>query len=117
MHELMLKPEYRIGFALQTNQLIQQSLQNVYNAAAQKPPAKLAELQAKLAKLQTVLVYSANKANMTNQFVPNYAAAFQPMLNSLFSGMQRRTEPEKAANYSHPAGPEQGVGAPGLLSQ
>ena len=80
----MEKPENRINLALQQAQLIQNSLQAVANRNAQKAPRLLAELQAKMQAAVMVLQFNANKANMQNQFVPNYAGVFGNAVNGLF---------------------------------
>lgn len=104
---LMIKPEARMALALQETQLMQNALQNIANAAAQKPPYKLAQLQAKISAIIARLTYSANKGNMANQFVPNYAAVFGPSINSLTSGLGQLVFGDKRDTVEHPAGPEQ----------
>lgn len=83
LNELMVKPERRLLFALEQAQLLQNDLQNANNAAAQKPPHKLAELQTKLQRVIAILTFGANKANMQNQFVPNFPALFGPTISNL----------------------------------
>ena len=79
----MEKPENRINLALQQAQLVQNSLQAIANRNAQKAPHLLAELQTKLQMAVAVLQLNANKANMQNQFVPNYAGVFGNAVNGL----------------------------------
>lgn len=104
IHEQMLDPKNRMALALTETERIQQSLQNLYNTDAQKPPYKLAQLQAKLSAIIARLTYSANKGNMVNQFVPNYAAVFGPMVQTFFSQFQKTGEAEKTPPSAHPAG-------------
>lgn len=81
--EMMSTPAQRVGLALTQAQLIQNSLQNVFNRNAQKPPHRLALLNIRLEKAINRLQVQASKASLTNSFVPNYAAILQPVLNAL----------------------------------
>lgn len=81
--DLLQTPTQRLGLALTQAQLIQQSLQNAANADAAGDPTRYAELQAKLQKVNNVLGVEAQRGNMINQFVPNYAALLQPAIQSL----------------------------------
>ena len=83
LDSLMVKPERRLLFALEQAQLLQNDLQNANNAAAQKAPHKMAELQTKLQKIVATLSFNANKANMQNQFVPNFPGLFGPTISKL----------------------------------
>jgi hypothetical protein len=83
LDSLMVKPERRLLFALEQAQLLQNDLQNVNNAAAQKHPAEMAILQTKLQRLVATLSFNANKANMQNQFVPNFPGLFGPTISGL----------------------------------
>lgn len=83
LDSLMIKPERRLLFALEFAQLMQNDLQNANNAAAQKAPHKMAELQTKLQKVVATLSFNANKANMQNQFVPNFPGIFGPSISNL----------------------------------
>lgn len=85
LDDLMVKPERRLLFALEQAQILQNDLQNANNAAAQKPPHKMAELQTKLQRTVAMLTFNANKASMQNQFVPNFPAIFGPAINNLTS--------------------------------
>lgn len=107
LDQQMINPANRLALAIQETQLMQNSLQNIYNTAAQKPPTRLAELQAKLQAAIARLTWSANKGNMTNQFVPNYAAVFGPSLQSLTSSIGNLIS-DKQSTWQHPAGTEQG---------
>lgn len=82
--DFLEKPENRINLALQQAQLIQNSLQAIANRDAQKAPRLLAELQAKMQMAIMALQFGANKANMQNQFVPNYTGIFGNAVNGLF---------------------------------
>ena len=81
--DLLQTPQQRIALALTQAQLIQQSLQNAANADAAGDPTTYAELQAKLQKINNRLGVEAQRGNMINQFVPNYAAILQPQIQSL----------------------------------
>jgi hypothetical protein len=83
--ELLLSPQQNINLALTQAQLIQNSLQNKFNRDAQKPPFKMAALQLRLERIVNRLQFQASKANMTNTFVPNYAAILQPQIQALTS--------------------------------
>lgn len=83
LNELMVSPERRLLFALEQAQLLQNDLQNANNAAAQKAPHKMAELQTKLQRAIATLSFNANKANMQNQFVPNFPGIFGPSISNL----------------------------------
>lgn len=76
-------PAGRLGLAISEAQLIQQSLQNAANADAAGDPAKYAELQAKLQQAVMVLGNEAQRGNLTNQFVPNYAQILAPAIDSI----------------------------------
>lgn len=107
----MIRPENRMALALQESQLLQNSLQNIYNTAAQKPPYKLAELQAKMSAAIARLTYFANRGNLASQFVPNYAAVFGPAIQSALGSLGAVGYNNKADTTTHPAGPEQGSSA------
>lgn len=83
--DMMTTPAQRISLALTQAQLVQNSLQNLFNANAQKPPYKLAQLNLRLEAAINRLQYAASKASMVNSFVPNYAAILQPQINALSS--------------------------------
>lgn len=83
IREMMQTPAQRVALALTQAQLIQNSLQNLYNQQAQKDPHLMAELQTKIQKVITKLQFQANKATLVNTFVPNYAAILQPMVKSV----------------------------------
>lgn len=90
LDEQMLNPVARMTMALQQAQLIQNSLQNINNTAAQKPPFRLAVLQTKIQTAIARLTYDANKGNMVNQFVPNYAAVLGPAMNNVFDALNKQ---------------------------
>lgn len=83
IEDMMQTPQQRIALALTQAQLIQQSLQNLYNRNAQKDPYKLAELQMKMQQLTLKLQFEANKASLVNTFVPNYQALLAPLIKSV----------------------------------
>lgn len=75
-------PQEAVQLALTEAQLIQNSLQNVFNARAKKPPHLLAELQVLLDKCVNTLQTDVAKASMQNTFTPNFAAALQPQIQA-----------------------------------
>ena len=83
MQDLLTRPSERIGLALTQAQLIQQSLQNANNATAAGNPSRFGELQIAMQKLTARLGQEAQRGNMINQFVPNYAALLAPQINSI----------------------------------
>lgn len=83
IQDLLTTPAQRLGMAITQAQLIQQSLQNFNNAAAAGDPQKLGELQLLMQKLTARLGQEAQRGNMINQFVPNYAAILTPQINSI----------------------------------
>lgn len=87
IQELLGTPQNRIGLALTQAQLIQNSLQNEANAAAAGDPSKLGELQIKVNKLTSRLGQEAQRGNMINQFVPDYASLLQPQIKSISEGL------------------------------
>ena len=87
--EWQLKPETRIAMAMSQAQLVQNSLQNYFNQQAQKPPVRMAKLQLRLERAMNRLQLEYAKAGLTNSFVPNYAAALQPQINALASGISK----------------------------
>jgi hypothetical protein len=107
LSEYFVKPENKIGFALQQGQLIQNSMQNLFNTMAQKPPARKAIITAKMQAAMAKLQLEANRGNLVNHYVPNYAGVFGPAIQSFMSQFQSHTPVDKAAEWAHPAGPEQ----------
>lgn len=83
INDMMVTPQQRIGLALTQAQLIQNSLQNVFNQAARKPPHLLAELSLQLDGIINRLKGEASKASMVNGFVPDYATALQPQMHDV----------------------------------
>ena len=83
MQDMLGTPANRVALALTQAQLIQQSLQNANNAAAAGDPTKLGELQISVQKLTNQLAQEAQRGNMVNQFVPNYAALLAPQIRSI----------------------------------
>lgn len=92
LREMLRTPEQRIAYELTQAQLVQNSLQNLFNRRAQAPPWRAARLQLQLTKAQERLKSRAMKAQLFNQYVPNYAAILQPMISSLL------TSPKDPAN-------------------
>ena len=83
IQDMMVRPEYRLGLALSQHQLIQKSLQNVYNLEAQGNPASSAKLAVRLQKIGTSLQFCAQKASLLNAFVPDFASILQPQIKSI----------------------------------
>lgn len=108
IEDLMQTPSQRIALALTQAQLIQNSLQNLYNRNAQKEPYLLAQLQTKLQKVITKLQFEANKATLVNTFVPNYAAILQPAVRSVAAAIGDRVDPASQNHYYGPPGAQQG---------
>lgn len=103
LDQQMIQPANRLSLALQQAQLIQNSLQNIANTAAQKPPHLLAELQTKLQTTIARLNLEANKGNMVNQFVPNYAAVLGPAMNNVLEGLNKQVGGVSDNYDQHPA--------------
>ena len=89
IREMMETPVQRMSLALTQAQLIQNSLQNVLNQNAQKPPHRLGELKAKMERCVNRLQAEMSKASLVNSFVPNYAAVIQPQLNAITSAFMK----------------------------
>lgn len=114
IREMMQTPAQRIALALTQAQLIQNSLQNLYNQQAQKDPHLLAELQTKIQKVITKLQFQANKATLVNTFVPNYAAILQPMVKSVAQAIGDPIGAASKSWYSERPGQQDGHGQPGI---
>lgn len=99
----MLNPNNRMALAIQQAQLIQNSLQNINNTAAQKPPFRLGVLQAKMNAAIARLTYDANKGNMVNNFVPNYSAVLGPAMSNVFDGINKQIGGVSDEHDRHPA--------------
>jgi hypothetical protein len=85
--DFIQKPEQRLGLALAQAQLIQQSLQAQANIGAAGNPAEMGMLQARMQEAVMKLGTEAQRGNMINQFVPNYAALLAPAINSITEGL------------------------------
>jgi hypothetical protein len=81
--DFIQKPAERLSLALAQAQLIQQSLQNEANITAAGDPTAMGKLQAKMQEAVMTLGTEAQRGNMINQFVPNYAALLAPAINSI----------------------------------
>jgi hypothetical protein len=106
--DMMQTPQQRVALALTQAQLIQNSLQNLYNRNAQKAPYLLAQLQTKIQKVITKLQFEANKATLVNTFVPNYAAILQPMIKSVAGAIGDTIQPASQNLMYGPPGSQQG---------
>jgi hypothetical protein len=82
VRSMSASPQERIQLALTQSQLIQNSLQNVYNTAAQKDPYRMAKLQTKIQRIITRLQAKSSEALLSPGYVPNYGAAVAPVLSS-----------------------------------
>lgn len=106
LEEFFIKPENAVGFAIQQGQLIQNSMQNLFNTMAQKPPARKAIITAKMQAAMAKLQLEANRGNLVNHYVPNYAGIFGPAMQSFMSQFEKKTDVDTAATWAHPAGPD-----------
>lgn len=114
IREMMQTPAQRIALALTQAQLIQNSLQNLYNQQAQKDPHLMAELQTKLQKVITKLQFQANKATLVNTFVPNYAAILQPMVKSVAQAIGDPIGAAAGVGFYGEPGQQVGFSQPGI---
>lgn len=87
IREMMVTPQQRFGYALQQAQLIQNSLQNAYNACAKAAPYKMQEIQIKLQKCTQQMQLLAGKAGLVSGYVPNYAGVLNSQVRDLASGL------------------------------
>ncbi len=103
-------PQEAIGLALTQAQLIQNSLQNVFNQQARKPPARMAKLQLEIDKCVNQLSANMAKVSLTNTFVPNFAAALQPAINAGAQAIGKKlgAEPQPSVNESAATAPDEG---------
>lgn len=109
--DFLQTPAQRLGFALTQAQLIQQSLQNEYNMDAAGHPTDMGILQARMQQAIMVLGTEAQRGNMINQFVPNYAALLAPAIDSITQGLIKPVSSEYSATRSSPS--EYTAAAPG----
>lgn len=103
LEDYFQKPANMLAFALQQQELIQNSLQNLNNTRAQKPPHKLAELQAKMQMTMARLQLLANRGNLVNQYVPNFAGIFGPSFQTFMSQFQNQND--RASEFAPAEGP------------
>ena len=116
INELMVSPERRLLFALEQAQVLQNDLQNFNNSLAQKPPHKMAELQTRLQMAVSALSFNANKANMQNQFVPNFPALFAPTVSKLATNLTDPHTWERNPDSGQDLGGHLTPSAPGTAS-
>ena len=114
IRDMVQTPAQRIALALTQAQLIQNSLQNLYNQQAQKSPHLLAELQTKIQKVITKLQFQANKATLVNTFVPNYAAILQPMVQSIAQAIGDPIGSAAGVGFYGPPPAQVGMNQPGV---
>ena len=81
-------PQDAIAVNLTQAQLVQNSLQNLFNQQSKKPPHRLAELGLRVDKCVNELSANMAKVSLTNTFVPNFAAAIQPAINAAGQALQ-----------------------------
>lgn len=108
IEDLMQTPAQRIALALQQAQLIQNSLQNLFNTNARKPPYLMAQLETKIQRVIARLQYEASKASLQNTFVPNYAAVLNPMVKSVAGAIGDTIEPAMKNMMFGPPGGQAG---------
>lgn len=87
IREMIVKPTDRLGFAIQQAQLLQNSLQNAYNACARKAPFLMNLIQMEMQECLNVMQLNAGKAGLVNSYVPNYAGIFNSQVRDLSSGL------------------------------
>lgn len=89
LREMMITPQQSIGYAIQQGQLIQNSLQNAYNACARKAPHLQAEVQVMLQKCQNKMSLLASKAGLINANVPDFASVLNSQIKTITEGIGR----------------------------
>jgi hypothetical protein len=114
IRDMVQTPAQRIALALTQAQLIQNSLQNLYNQQAQKAPHLMAELQTKIQKVITRLQFQANKATLVNTYVPNYTAILEPMVKSVASAIGDPIGSAVSVGFYGPPQPQTGFSQPGI---
>ena len=80
-------PAQRISWSITQGQLIQNALQNAYNACSKKAPYLWHQMQTDVQNSVQELQLLAGKANLVNSFVPNYAGIFQSQVSDLSSAL------------------------------
>lgn len=110
IQDMLGTPANRVALALTQAQLIQQSLQNANNAAAAGDPSKLGQLQIEVQKLTNRLGTEAQRGNLVNQFVPNYAAMLAPQIHSISEALLGSGDRTGASTGGGGGGQQQGVG-------
>jgi|TARA_R100000084_G_scaffold109319_1_gene75673 hypothetical protein len=95
IQNMMNTVESRIALALTTTQLVQNSLQNANNLAAAGDPTALASIQTKLNKIGMVLGQEAQRGNLVNAFVPDFASLLQPVISSISGALHGGKVPTK----------------------
>jgi hypothetical protein len=83
IQDMLGNPANRVALALTQAQLIQQSLQNANNADAAGDPTSLGQLQIQVQQLTARLAQEAQRGNLVNQFVPDFASILQPQIKSI----------------------------------
>ena len=86
---MQLTPIELIGVGVQQGQLVQNSLQNAYNACAMKDPYLAQEMQLKLSECLSKMQLQMGKANLIDTFIPNYNSIFGAQVNDAFNGLSR----------------------------
>jgi len=110
---MMQVPQDRVNLALHQSQLIQQSLQNLNNALAQKKQHKLPKLQAELQRKITRLQAKSSEALLVNTHLPNPALTVPPPSMSNVSGLvgaigQTIQSAQKSHFFGGPSGSQDG---------
>lgn len=99
LRDMMETPAQRIALALSQAQLIQNSLQNVLNQNAQKPPHRLARISAKLERAINLLQLEGSKASMIGTHVPNYVSILQPQISAITNSVGSMLTSTKRTNF------------------
>lgn len=87
MRDMMQTPQQRVALALTQAQLVQNSLQNLFNRNAEKPPYRMAQLSLRLERAINFLQVEASRASLINASVPNYAAILQPQIHAITNSL------------------------------
>jgi hypothetical protein len=107
IREMMIKPQDRIGYAIEQGQLLQNALQNAYNACARKAPYLQAQIEIKLQKCQQTMAMMSAKASALSGYVPNFAAVLnnqvRDVINGAFKGIDQSFGFGNSATLNNPA--------------
>lgn len=110
IREMMVTPQQRLSLALTQAQLVQNSLQNLFNRNAQKPSSSMERLKLKLDQAVQVMKLQAMKANLFNTYVPNYATVLQPQIDEVSKRFQSLFKPDEDSPGQPPKKAAQEIG-------